>query len=104
MVPTFLEMMLELIRTEGMLIYKGAQAFQWGVIKDGMYLMSVDERDPSDEFLKLWIELDKSTIEAQYPVTLHLCSSQTRSSFKEGQNNLAYSKENSCLSLVQSSC
>lgn len=54
MIPSFSEILLELSKIEGVRIYKTAQAGEWGILKDNVYIMKVNEMDPSDDFLEFY--------------------------------------------------
>ena len=56
MVPSFYEMVLELSSIDGVTVYKSAQQHEWGIIDRGMFLFTVDERDPADEFLMYYVD------------------------------------------------
>lgn len=56
MVPSFLDIILELSCVEGVTVYQSAQKNEWGIIDTGRFMMKVNELDPSDEFLMYYVE------------------------------------------------
>jgi hypothetical protein len=55
MVPSFFEILFELNKKTNITIYKSAQQNEWGIIKDHMFLITVSETEPHDEFLEFYV-------------------------------------------------